>query len=104
MRLAPLRWPLTARVARQADLMDRMLQVLQVEAAAAARKDGGKAFAKARATCLRCRNCGACQDWLEAAEGLPLPADFCPNADFFRELMSAPAAAPAFDEAQCRRS
>jgi hypothetical protein len=84
--------------------MDRMLEALRVEAAAAARKDGGKAFAKARATCLCCRNCHACRDWLEAAEGLPLPADFCPNADFFRELMVAPAAVPAFDKARCGRS
>jgi hypothetical protein len=83
--------------------MDCMLQVLQVDAAAAARKEGGMAFAKARATCLCCRNCRACRDWLEAAEGLRLP-DFCPNADFFREHVSAPGAAPVFDKAQCRRS
>ena len=101
MRFALPRWPLTVQVGRRAELMDRVIQALGVNPAAAARKDGGKAFAEARATCLYCRNGRACQDWLDAGDGLPLSADFCPNASFFRELMSSAGMAGAFDKVQC---
>jgi hypothetical protein len=63
------------------------MQAVRIDPAAAARKDGGKALADARSTCLYCRHGRACQDLLEAGDALSLPADFCPNARFFRELM-----------------
>jgi hypothetical protein len=103
MRFTLQRWPQTLRVGRPAELMDRLLQALGVNPAAAARKDGGKASAEARATCLYCRNCRACEDWLDAGDGLPLPEDFCPNASFFRELTSSAGVAGAIDKAQCGR-
>jgi hypothetical protein len=87
MRFTPLRWPLTLQVGRRADLIDRVMQTLRVDPAAAARKDSGRAFAKARATCLHCRNGRSCEYRLDAGDGLPLSSDLCPNASFFREIM-----------------
>jgi Family of unknown function (DUF6455) len=100
MRLLLSRRPLATQVRHRAELLDCVMQALRVDPAAAVRRDGGKAFAEARATCLHCLNSRACQNWLDAAEALPLPADFCPNARFFRELMTSGTTDDAFDEGQ----
>lgn len=102
MRLLPPRWPLAAQVRQRSELLDRVIQALGANPASLVRKDGGKAFAEARVTCLDCRYGRACQNWLDAADGLPLPAHFCPNASFFLQLMSATTADEAFDKGQRR--
>lgn len=100
MRLTPPRWPLTQRVGRRHARIDRVMQAVRIDPAAAARKDGGRALAEARITCLACRHSRACQDLLDAVGGEPLPADFCSNARFFRELMLATGCGGAVDKAQ----
>jgi Family of unknown function (DUF6455) len=87
MRLTPPRWPLTQRVGRRHARIDQVMHAARIDPAAAARKDGGRALAEARTTCLDCRHSRACQDLLDAGGGVPLPANFCSNARFLRELM-----------------
>lgn len=90
MRSFEKRWPMVVRVQLHAELMDRMIEVLGVDAVAAARKDGGEAFAKARTECLNCGASDRCQQWLETPKAIVSPPSFCPNASFFQEVMSAP--------------
>ena len=80
--------------------MDRVIEALGVDPVAAVREDQGRAFAEACSTCLHCRNSRACQDWLDAADGLPLPPDFCANASFFRQFTLSKRADKAADERQ----
>ena len=89
MHLPEERWPMCAQVQRQAEFMDRMMRALGVDAGAAARKDRGEAFAKARTECLNCGASHRCQEWLEAPKVIVSPPSFCPNASFFQEVMSA---------------
>lgn len=102
MRLLPPRWPLAAQVRERAERLDRVIEAAGADLAAVVRKDGGTAFAEARATCLRCRYSRACQDWLDATDGLPLPADFCPNATFIRQLVLSSPKSRALDQGQRR--
>ena len=102
MRLLPPRWPLTAQVRQRAELLDRAIRATGAGPAVVVRKDGGRAFAEARITCLHCRYSRACQNWLDAADGLPVPADFCPNAGFFHQLMLSSVNGRTVDRGQRR--
>lgn len=83
------RWPMVAQVERQAELMERMMRVLGVDEAAAARRDRGEAFARARTVCLNCTASRECDVWLGAARRVVCPPRFCPNATLFQELTAA---------------
>lgn len=104
MRKTLLRWPLTGRVGRQAEFMNSVLRHLQVDVAVAVRKDGGRAFTKARINCLLCRYCGSCRNWLDGVEGSLLSSGSCPNAGFFHELQSPSPARHKYDREQDRKS
>ena len=82
-------WPMVAQVERQAELMDRMMRILGVGGAVAARRDRGYGLAKARTECLNCSASHECQEWLETAKAMVPPPSFCPNAGFFREFTTA---------------
>ncbi len=91
-------WPIVAQVERQAELMERMMQVLGVNEAAAARSDRGEAFARARTVCLNCTASRECEVWLDAARRVVCAPSFCPNAIFFAEFMPA-----AIEGRHCRK-
>jgi len=78
-------WPLLEQVRRHQKLMDRMMVTSGVDMYSAARVDGGLAFFEASTKCRLCRHEASCVLWLEAAEGLESPPDFCPNAGFFKK-------------------
>jgi hypothetical protein len=78
--------PMIDRVFRQAELMDRMMERVGVNAAAAARVDKGMAWYEARTKCIACCSERQCHDWLarpEAQASSEAP-EFCHNAEFFR--------------------
>jgi hypothetical protein len=80
--------PMLERVLRHAELMDRMLERLRLDAAAAVRIENGAAWYEARTRCIACCNDLKCKDWLarsgaEAARELP---EFCLNVEFLRGL------------------
>lgn len=102
MRRTLLRWPLTDRVGRQAELMNSVLRQLEVDVAVAVRKDGGRAFADARVNCLRCRR--ACRNWLDGREGPAGSDGLCPNAGFFHELQAPSSAGHKFEREHDRKS
>jgi hypothetical protein len=77
-------WPTLDQVLRRQEFMDRMMRTSGVDVLAAVRVDGGLAFFEARAKCRFCLHEGTCRGWLESADGLQMPPDFCPNARFFR--------------------
>ena len=91
-------WPMFNRIFHQVDLMDRMMEIVGVNPAIAARVDKGEAWYEARTNCISCCHECECRNWLECSEGLPMPPDFCPNVEFFRrctetdarDLLSAP--------------
>ena len=90
-------WPMFNRIFRQAELIDRMMGCVGVNSAVAARVDQGAAWYEARTNCISCCHEHVCRNWLECSEGLPMPPDFCPNAEFFRscaEQSSAGVASP----------
>jgi hypothetical protein len=66
--------------------MDQMMETCGVDVPAAIRVDGGLAFIEARAKCRYCLHEGVCRHWL-ASDGQLGPADFCPNAAFFRSVV-----------------
>jgi hypothetical protein len=80
--------PMVDRVIRHAELMDRMMERLGVDAAAAARVEMGMAFHKARTRCIGCCRERQCRDWLARSEsGAPRePPQFCSDGEFFRRL------------------
>ena len=78
------RWPIFNPVRRRQELMDHMMQRLGVDVLTAIRADDGQAFVEARARCRSCLHESDCRNWLESSEGLPLPPDFCPNANLLR--------------------
>ena len=84
MRDSSYSWPMHNRVLRQAELMDRMMGRVGVNPAVAARVDQGAAWYDARTNCISCCREHECREWLECTEGLSMPPDFCPNAEFFR--------------------
>ena len=78
--------PMLNRVIRQAELMDRMMERVGVDPAAAARIDRGMASYEARTRCIACCSERQCRDWLARsdAEASSEPPQFCHNAKFFR--------------------
>lgn len=76
--------PTFNRIFGQAELMDRMMGRVGVNPAVAARIDQGAAWYEARINCISCCHEHECRNWLECSEGLPMPPDFCPSAEFFR--------------------
>ena len=78
--------PMLNRVLHQAELMDRMIERLGVNPAAAARLEKGMAWYEARSQCIACHNEGKCQEWLKRAPVEPSdePPGFCANFAFFR--------------------
>jgi hypothetical protein len=78
--------PMLKRVFRQVALMDRMMERVGVDPAAAARDSEGTAWYEARTRCIACCNERQCLDWLEhpPATSPVEPPEFCHNADFLR--------------------
>ena len=78
--------PMLNRVLQQAELMDRMMEHLGVNAATAARLDKGTAFYEARTRCIACHCERQCQNWLRRPPVEPSmePPEFCHNSAFFR--------------------
>jgi Family of unknown function (DUF6455) len=77
-------WPARKQVLGRHELMDRMMELCGVDAAAAASVDGGLAFHLARTKCRFCRAEAPCRLWLASEDGPQVPPDFCPNAEFVR--------------------
>ena len=77
-------WPMLNRIFRQAEMMDRMMGRVGVNLVVAVRVDQGAAWYEARTNCISCCHEHECRNWLECSEGLPMPPDFCRNAEFFR--------------------
>ena len=84
-------WPTFNRIFHQVELMDRMMEVIGVDHAVAARVDRGEAWYEARTNCISCCHEWECRNWLECSEELPLPPDFCPNVEFFHRCTEADA-------------
>ena len=84
-------WPKFNRIFHQVELMDRMMEVVGVNPAVAARVDKGEAWYEARTNCISCCHECECRNWLECSEGLPIPPNFCPNVEFFRRCTEADA-------------
>jgi hypothetical protein len=78
--------PLLDRILRQAELMDRVMERVGVDASAAARLDKGMAWYEARVACVECSSQRECLDWLARLPGSasPQPPEFCHNSEFFR--------------------
>lgn len=77
-------WPQTQRVWRQFDQLDLVMQRTGASPVVAARKDRGKAMAKARNLCLSCLYHGECRARLDAGAAETI-MEFCPNASFLGE-------------------
>ena len=56
--------PMLERVLHHAELMDRMMERVGVNAAVAARVDRGMAWYEARTRCIGCSSERQCRDWL----------------------------------------
>jgi hypothetical protein len=82
-----LSWPTREELRQRYELMDQMMETRGVDVLTALRVDGGLAFIEARAKCRYCQHEGVCRHWL-TSEGQRGPADFCPNAAFFRSCRS----------------
>ncbi len=78
--------PMLDRIFRQAELMDRMMERVGVDPAAAARVDRGMAWYEARTRCIACCSDRQCRDWLACSETSAVlePPEFCRNGEFFR--------------------
>ena len=81
--------PMFSRIFHQAELMDRMMEVVGVNPAVATRVDKGQAWYEARTNCISCRHECECRNWLECSEALPMPPNFCPNVEFFHRCKEA---------------
>ena len=64
-------WPTFNRIFHQVELMDRMMEVIGVDHAVAARVDRGEAWYEARTNCISCCHEWECRNWLECSEELP---------------------------------
>jgi len=62
----------------------KLMERAGVNRAEAACVDGGLAWLEASTKCSFCRHVGKCCNWLEGSDTRTTPADFCPNAEFFR--------------------
>jgi hypothetical protein len=79
--------PMLERIFRHAELMDRMMDRLGIDVAAAARLDGGMAWYEARTMCIGCCRERQCADWVTRSEvGTASEPQFCCDAEFFRRL------------------
>jgi hypothetical protein len=94
------RWPMFNRVLQQAQRMDAMMERLGVNPALAAREDRGRAYARARAVCLRCPSAPLCERWLALPSGAPEPPPPCPLAAFFASCRR-PGPGPAPEGGSC---
>jgi hypothetical protein len=92
--------PMLQRILYHAELMDRAMKRVGVDAVVAARLDRGMAWYEARTRCIGCCNERQCRDWLEREDDSSRePPEFCCNAEFFRTLQSrtrAPCPCPPF--------
>jgi hypothetical protein len=77
--------PMLERIFRHAELLDRMLERLGIDAVAAARLDGGMARYEARTKCIGCCRERQCSEWLARSAPGEWP-EFCCNAEFFRRI------------------
>ncbi|HRN87876.1 DUF6455 family protein [Hyphomicrobium sp.] len=78
-----MEWPLCRLVERRANRMSVVMDRLGVDALTLARRDGGRAYAEARTTCLHCPYAQDCLNWLDEeppSSGRPV---FCPNLELF---------------------
>lgn len=76
--------PMLQRILDHTDLMDRMLQRVGVDPAAAVRADQGMAWYEARSRCIGCLRERDCRNWLRGAENAVEAPEFCLNARFLR--------------------
>jgi hypothetical protein len=78
--------PVLNRILQHAELMDRMMERVGIDRAAAIRLENGMAWYDARTRCIACHSGQQCQYWLERAAVEPCvgPPDFCLNSAFFR--------------------
>jgi hypothetical protein len=77
-------WPMFERVERQSRRLDEMIERLEINPAAAARRAGGLALAQARSRCLMCTHAHHCRFWLDQAGTAPATPEFCPNAAYLK--------------------
>jgi hypothetical protein len=80
--------PMLDQILRHAELMDRMMDCVGVDAAAAIRIDQGMALYEARTRCIGCCHERQCRDWLartEVNKSNEAP-EFCCNTKFFWTL------------------
>jgi Family of unknown function (DUF6455) len=77
-------WPLLEQVRRRQRLMDHMMLTTGVKMSRVVSIDGGLAFIEASSKCRLCPDEPACVHWLEGAETIETPPEFCPNAKFFK--------------------
>jgi len=94
-------WPMFNRIFHQAELMDRMMELVGVNPGSAARIDRGVVWYEARTNCIACAHEHECRNWLECSEGLPVPPDFCPNVEFFQQCAETAPAAPGVSQCDC---
>jgi hypothetical protein len=78
-----MKWSMRLRVARQAGLMDAMMERSDVDQLALMRENRGKSFASARRTCLDCRRDRDCAHWLHSAPPAEAAPGFCSNMALF---------------------
>ena len=76
-------WLQTDRVWRQFAQMDQVMERLDADLLAAARKAKGAAMNHARDICLGCPWDEECRRWLARNDGPSSLAGFCANAAFF---------------------
>ncbi len=81
--------PMSARVLRQTDLMDRMIERMELDPAEVVRLHGGRAWYEARSRCIACQSERQCRDWLAQAPPRSQPPVFCPGVQFFRRYDDA---------------
>ena len=82
--------PQLARVLRQAETMDCMMDHVGVQRTTAMRKEGGAAWYEARTRCLACVAADHCRSWLADGSASPDCPVFCPNAAFFQSCRDSP--------------
>ena len=81
--------PMLRRILDHADLLDRMLERVGVDPAAAVRADRGMAWYEARSRCIGCIREQNCRTWQLGSETAAAAPEFCPNAHFFRRCKNA---------------
>jgi len=72
------------RIFRQAELMDRVMERIGIDPAAAVRVDRGTAWYEARTRCIACCDERECRAWLASSNAPTALPPSCSNAEFFR--------------------